>query len=493
MDENRLTNGSTKMRQFRPGRLFGDLRIRPKLMVLHNAFFLLLACAVYFSLIPLFEVRVASARSREVSLVVQMFSADRPLLRFPGMEIYQYREGPADTLRVPGDVREWLDAHPGSIWRDADHPEVLYRKNTHNGFYRTLRLPQEFYEQMVRRAKLTLFTVLGFIYVLAVVVLELVIMPLYVYRPVRLMLEADDATQRGDRRRELIDRELIPGDEIGQIMQSRNATVAELRKHEDDLAAALKCLEQMNESLKQKNHMLETAKKSLADQDRLASLGLLSASVAHELNTPLAVLHGSIEKLLETVPARPAQERLTRMMRVTERLRKISEGLVDFARVRRQERGPVVVQKVVDDAWALVAIDERASQVRFVNRCRPQHVVCGDADRLVQVFVNLLRNALNALGEGGEIVAHSSGYEEDGRRLISVDVDDTGPGIPPDVLPKIFEAFVTTRLDAHGTGLGLTVAEGIIHQHGGEIEAANRPEGGARLEVRLPAAEEARQ
>jgi signal transduction histidine kinase len=69
-----------------------------------------------------------------------------------------------------------------------------------------------------------------------------------------------------------------------------------------------------------------------------------------------------------------------------------------------------------------------------------------------------------------------------------VDVDDDGPGIPEDVLPQIFEAFVTSRLDAKGTGLGLTVAEGIVQQHGGTIEASNRPGGGARIEVRLPAA-----
>jgi signal transduction histidine kinase len=67
-------------------------------------------------------------------------------------------------------------------------------------------------------------------------------------------------------------------------------------------------------------------------------------------------------------------------------------------------------------------------------------------------------------------------------------VDDDGPGIPEDVLPNIFEAFVTSRLDSRGTGLGLTVAEGIVHQHGGALTACNRPEGGARLEVKMPAA-----
>ena len=99
-------------------------------------------------------------------------------------------------------------------------------------------------------------------------------------------------------------------------MRSRNATVSELRRQEDDLANALQKLE---------------------EQDRLVSLGLLSTSVAHELNTPLAVLQGSIEKLLETRQDSQTLERLARMLRVTQRLRKISEGLVDFARVRKQE------------------------------------------------------------------------------------------------------------------------------------------------------------
>jgi signal transduction histidine kinase len=111
--------------------------------------------------------------------------------------------------------------------------------------------------------------------------------------------------------------------------------------------------------------------------------------------------------------------------------------------------------------------------------------VRGNSDRLMQLFVNLLRNALYAVPRGGQIRV-SSRREAD---FVTVSVEDDGPGIPPGVLPEIFEAFVTTRLDARGTGLGLTVAEGIAHQHGGSIVAANRPEGGACLEVRLPAAQ----
>ena len=114
----------------------------------------------------------------------------------------------------------------------------------------------------------------------------------------------------------------------------------------------------------------------------------------------------------------------------------------------------------------------------------------GNPDRLLQVFVNLLRNALNAIGSdaAGRIEVRTRREQRDGRASIVLTVEDNGQGIPAYVLPDIFDAFVTTRLDAHGTGLGLTVAEGIITQHGGTIAASNRPQGGACLEVCLPAA-----
>src|SRR5262249_22395520 len=114
---------------------------------------------------------------------------------------------------------------------------------------------------------------------------------------------------------------------------------------------------------------------------------------------------------------------------------------------------------------------------------REEEKVVGNSDQLVQVFVNLLRNALIAIETSGRIEVRSRRNQ----RWAVITVDDNGRGIPADVLPDIFDAFVTTRLDAKGTGLGLTVAAGIVTQHGGTIAANNRPEGGARLEVTLPA------
>ena len=208
------------------------------------------------------------------------------------------------------------------------------------------------------------------------------------------------------------------------------------------------------------------------------------------MNTPLAVLHGSIEKLLETVADPNAQERLRRILRVTERLRKISDSLVDFARVRKQTMEPVAVKAIVDEAWQLVAIDEKAGQVKFASDIRDDEKVVGNPDRLVQVFVNLFRNALIAIEGGGHIWTHARRYGRNGKPWVCITVEDDGPGIPEDVLPDIFDVFVSSRLDAKGTGLGLTVAQGIVQQHGGSIHAGNRQGRGARLEVVLPGAVE---
>ena len=447
------------------GRRFGDLRVRPKLIVLHNLFFLTLTCAVYFTLIPNFEQRVSQARTVEISLITEAFASDRPPARLPKIDSYNYTEGSAEQLNLSTEIREWLDAHPGLV---TERDSVLYRKDPQAANYRRITLPNSLYDNLLRTTKWTVFIVLGIVYLLAVLALELFIMPRFVYGPIRVMLDADNATRMGDRDAELIRDAYITDDEIGTIMRSRNDTVRELRRQEDDLAQALAHVEA---------------------QDRLASLGLLSASVAHEMNTPLTVLHGSVEKLLETTTDPPTRERLARMLRVTQRLRTISEGLVDFARVRREAMERVALKGLIDEAWSLVSIDDKASQVVFANELSEQVAVVGNADRLVQVFVNLLRNALQVVEDGGQIAVRCRHIEREGKRWVCTMVEDDGPGIPRHVLPNIFDAFVSSRLDSRGTGLGLTVAAGIVQQHDGQIHASNRPGGGARLEVVLRSAE----
>jgi signal transduction histidine kinase len=446
-------------------RTFGKLKVRQKLAFLHNFFFLSLAVSVYLSVIPLFSSHIEQAKQRELKEISQIFSAGLPMSQRPETQefgAYEYKQGSAADTDLSPAGQQYLLANPAGTWQQGQ--DMLFRLDVHEGQYRRVHLRHEFYDSALRQARIRVFIVLGTMYLLSILVMEFIIMPQYVYQPLTLMLKADEATQTGDREHELIDDRFILDDEIGYIMRSRNATVGQLRRQEDDLEEALKKLE---------------------EQDRLVSLGLLSTSVAHELNTPLAVLQGSIEKLLETRHDGPTLERLGRMLRVTQRLRKISEGLVDFARVRKESTEPLVLRDLIDESWSLVAIDEKASAVNFLNCVRDSDAVIGNSDRLVQVFVNLLRNALMAIPIGGEIIVDSRLTQRGSQSWVACTVMDDGPGIPAHVLPKVFEAFVTTRLDAR---LGLTVAEGIVTQLGGTITAANRPEGGASLEVMLPAA-----
>lgn len=443
-----------------PWRLFSGLRIRPKFMVLHNLFFLALGLAIYFSLVPLVEERIASAREHEITIVSQALLSSRmtPGLTFP------FRTGSAQQLGIPTEAVKFLEENPGRVYRDR---QMIFHFDRVLSRYERVEIPSSFYDGFVSRVRWTLFGVLGSAYLLAILLLEGLIMPRFVFTPIRRFLAADEAVRRGDRRDEMIDEEQILTDEIGQIMRSRNATVAALRSHEDELGSALAHMEA---------------------QDRLASLGLLSASVAHELNTPLAVLQGSLEKMAEQPASVAAKERLNRMLRVTQRIRRISESLIDFARVRRDAMEAVRLRPLVDEAWELLAIEDKAAATRLTNQVFEIETVVGNADRLVQVFVNLLRNALEAVEPGcGTISISTAGVLEGGHRWLIIRVEDNGPGIPAEVLPAMFDAFVSTRLDSRGTGLGLMIAQGIIHQHGGTISAANRLEGGACIEVKLPA------
>ncbi len=473
------------MRKRGLGRRFGDLRVRHKMMVLHNLFFILLTASVYLTLAPFVANRLQQAQVRETSLILDSFRHMTPEHGEELLRGYDLRTGSADDFGLPAAALSRFLQDPTAIWRLSPTSENVYKRIPDSERFYRITLPASFYSEALLSAKKAVLSVLAVIYILAVLFLELAILPGYVYRPIRLLLDADAASQAGDRTAEIVEEADIPGDEIGQIMRSRNATVRELRAREDDLECAAR-------DLQDKNAMLESAKRSLEAQDRLVSLGMLSAGVAHEMNTPLAVLHGSIEKMLETTADAHARSRLERMRRVTERLRQISAGLLDFARARRPEHGPVELRPLVEEAWQLVAIDDKSASVHFTNLIPAGECVRGNSGQLVQVFVNLLRNALHAVGPNGRIGAGSQSRTLDGHAAIAVHIEDNGPGIPPEVLPDIFDAFVTTRLDARGTGLGLTVAEGIVNQHGGSITACNCSGGGARLEVVLPAGEEPR-
>lgn len=500
-----------------PGGVLGAMRIRKKLIYLHTWFSLGLAVILLVSLRPALARVIDRAEVDEAEVLL------RSLVRYveAGGEPERFVEsvaGPASVgsvLRLGTSEQLRIGDEDAQRLRGAGREMVRLRRG--NGKVEVaVRLPgpgvadERFalattWIGGAREAVVHLFVLLVValltVYGLVALALEVFVMPQHVYDPIRRMREADRAVREGRREQELIPESLMPRDELGEIMRSRNDSVRELRKHESALAAALAEIERVASDLKRKNHLLERAQQNLRDADRLASLGMMSAGIAHELNTPLAVLKGLVETLARQPRAGMEESQAALMLRVVKRLERLGESLLDFARVRPPTTRRVVVRELVDEAITLARLNREAGDIEMVNLVPEGLDLDCDADRMVQVLVNLVRNAVDAMRRargaatsgprrGGRIVV-GAGEPEKGRgpgAWVSITVTDDGPGIDPDILARLFEPFASTELDAKGTGLGLAVSEGIVREHGGVLLARNRTDApsGAVFEVVMP-------
>lgn len=219
--------------------------------------------------------------------------------------------------------------------------------------------------------------------------------------------------------------------------------------------------------------------------DRLATLGTLTASITHELNTPLTSILGFTELGLAQGKDDDSRDLLVRVRRNAENCRRIISDMLAFARSRKAPRGPSDLNALVGDCVKLKKVDwalgSTAVQEEY-GAGLPQVTVCGP--ELQQVVFNLLSNAYQAIqGAGiqeGLIKVRTAG--EDGQALISV--SDNGPGVPPELLARLGEPFLTTK--AEGTGLGLSISRQIVEAHGGKLEASSRPGEGTSFTIRLP-------
>lgn len=474
------------MRRDASGWLAG-MRIRKKLIFLHTLFSLVLAAILLLALRPAINQIVASAETEHARLAVLTFLETKSLPPNSARTSYTLREGTPAEIGVAPRLLEDAFARPGAVTTIRDENGTYaasVNPATGQVVWVSVQLPGV-HDDAVQFYVLLVVGLLA-AYALVAVTLELFVLPQNLYAPIQRLLLADSAVQSGHKAEELIPEIAIPRDELGEIMRSRNETVIKLRQQEAALASALSQLELAAGDLKRKNHLLETAQRNLAESDRLASLGMMSAGIAHELNTPLSVLKGCVEQINEQPDNAVAPARAALMLRVVSRLEKLSESLLDFARVRPPNVAPAAAKELVAESVTLVSLDRDASGVTFVNDVEPSVVLRCDAGRIVQVLVNVIRNAVDAMNEAGErgsvLIAATTKAD-----TVTVTVTDDGPGIDPSVLATLFEPFTSTRLDSRGTGLGLAVAEGIVKEHGGLLVAYNRTDKrGAVFEVTLP-------
>lgn len=233
----------------------------------------------------------------------------------------------------------------------------------------------------------------------------------------------------------------------------------------------------------------ERTEEQMVQSEKLSSLGLLAAGVAHEVNTPLAVISNYIQMLARQLPGDdPRHTLIDKIVKQTFRASEIVNNLLNFSRTGGAEYAEVDVNRVVEETLSLVAHPLKTAQVQVVKHLgEPLPAVWGSSNRLQQVFLNLFLNARDAMPSGGMLEvrtgAHNGGVE--------IEVSDTGSGIPREHIHRIFDPFFTTKGSGRGTGLGLSVSYGIIKEHAGKIDVRSAPGKGTSFHLEFPVARKA--
>jgi len=264
-----------------------------------------------------------------------------------------------------------------------------------------------------------------------------------------------------------------------------NVAVAPLRSVSMSQSGAIVVLENVSSRVK--------FEETLQQSEKLSSIGLLAAGVAHEVNTPLTGVSSYTQMLLGMVPETdPKHALLQKMQRQTDRATNIVSNLLNFSRIGTvAESTEIEINRLLDDTLQLLEPQLRKSNVEIVKRYEESpEKVFGNGGKLQQVFTNLILNARDAMFGGGTITL-STELTRDGDVL--VEVSDTGEGIAPENLSKIFDPFFTTKGVGNGTGLGLAVTYGIVQEHGGTIEAVSENGNGTTFRIVLPVASKVRQ
>lgn len=288
-------------------------------------------------------------------------------------------------------------------------------------------------------------------------------------RPILSLLVGARALGEGD----LSHRVRIPksGDELAQL-------AAEFNRMADNLMA------QRQATLSEAETRLNI-EKELRHNERLASVGRLAAGIAHELGAPLNVIDARAEQLIENAAATREKQikNLTIIRTQSARITHIVRQLLNLARPYNLRFENLKLADLVESA--LDGFDE-PKDLRIEWAAKNDSHVFGDADYLRQVFVNVFQNAAQAMDEGGILKIKIDETEYDEKIFAAVKISDTGRGIAPENLEKIFDPFYTTKDIGAGTGLGLAVSRRIVEEHGGIIEAANNSDGGATFTIYLP-------
>jgi signal transduction histidine kinase len=288
-------------------------------------------------------------------------------------------------------------------------------------------------------------------------------------------------------------------------MEESMEAVANGRRDQIDIPSADREIVSLTHAFNHVLQELELRQKHLVRSEKLASLGTLLSGVAHELNNPLSNISSSCQILMEEGEGADhefGREMLAQIDEQTIRARNIVRSLLDFARDREFKREALPLAGLVAETLRFIK-GQVPSRVSVVTDIPADIEIQGDKQRLQQVFLNLIKNALEALEGAGEIairaVRRGTAQAEESpgsfkflaqcnpaEEAVEIEIRDNGHGIPPEVLPRIFDPFFTTKDVGKGSGLGLFVVYEIIEEHGGCIAAESEQGKGTAFHIRLP-------
>jgi two-component system, NtrC family, sensor kinase len=267
------------------------------------------------------------------------------------------------------------------------------------------------------------------------------------------------------------------GDELGQLAGHLDHLLDVI---DEKTGALQRWNAELDAKVAERTRDLETAQQQLVRSEKLAAVGQLTASIAHEVNNPIAVIQGNLDlirELLGPAAARSVQSELTLVDEQIERMRLIVTQLLQFARPNEYAGyvAPVDTSRVLDDCLVLVNHLMAKTRIDVRRELLATHQPAINRNELQQVLVNLLVNAIHAMPDGGTLTLGSRDVDRDGDAWVALSVTDTGPGLGPELLSELFKPFVTRKKD--GTGLGLWISRSILERYSGDLRAGDRIDG----------------
>jgi PAS domain S-box-containing protein len=232
-----------------------------------------------------------------------------------------------------------------------------------------------------------------------------------------------------------------------------------------------------------KNEELRSMTEQLWQAAKLATMGELAASLAHELNNPLAIVNLRVESLLaQTAADAPGRRSLEIVEQEVERMARLVTNLLHFSRRSTRQVSTLNVCEEINNTLELVQFHLRNRQIEVINSCDADlPLITGDRQQLRQLFLNLFTNASDAMMDGGTLIIKVTAPED----KVLIEVSDNGTGISPENMTKIMEPFFTTKPEGKGTGLGLAICRRIVHEHGGTFELTSSGVAGEGTKVRV--------